>query len=57
MCKSNNPTYPILHRELQVPTLFSKQIRRSIQVPNTKDFVVCVVNKSVDNHKTLLGSK
>lgn len=56
MCKSNNPTYPILHRELQVPTLLSKQIRRSIQVPNTKDFVVCVVNKSVDNHKTPLGS-
>lgn len=56
MCKSSNSTYPVLLREFQLPILFSKQIRKSVQVPNTKDFVVFVVNKSVDNHKTLLGS-
>lgn len=53
MCKSKNPNHSILHRELQVPILVPKQIRRPIQATNTKDFVVFVVNKSVDNHKIL----
>lgn len=56
MCKSDHPNHLIPHKELQVPTVFSKQIRKSIQIPNTNDFVVFVVNKSVDNHKTFLGS-
>lgn len=53
--KSNNSKRLIQYRELQVPSLFSKQIR-SVQPPNTKDFAVFVVSKSVDNHKTPLGS-